>query len=126
MQDVQAVIASPLRRAIQTAAFVFAPELENRQLPIILAPDAQEISSLTCDLGYDADVTKAQAPDLIAKAVPLYNITNLDTTLIDGLWNSKVSFFLQRVFGNCFLTLRIALTERDTSAHPECRSQQSC
>ncbi|KAJ5398024.1 phosphoglycerate mutase family protein-like protein [Penicillium cosmopolitanum] len=89
MQDVQALIASPLRRAIQTAAFTFAPELEKRQLPIILAPDAQEISFLPCDLGHDADVIKMQAPDLIAKAVPSYNVLNLDTTLVDESWNSK-------------------------------------
>lgn len=61
---------------------------------MILAPDAQEISHLTCDLGYDADAVRSQAPDLIAKAAPLYDSTNLDTTLVDGLWNSKVSEYM--------------------------------
>ncbi|KAJ5732874.1 phosphoglycerate mutase family protein-like protein [Penicillium manginii] len=89
LQDVQAIVVSPLRRTIQTAAFVFAPELEKRQLPIILAPDAQEISHLACDLGYDADVIKSHAPNLIAKAVPSYNAINLDATLVDESWNLK-------------------------------------
>lgn len=123
MQDVQALIASPLRRAIQTAAFTFAPELEKRQLPIILAPDAQEISFLPCDLGHDADVIKMQAPDLIAKAVPSYNVLNLDTTLVDESWNSKVSHILQKSFGYPFLTPGIGFIERNTSAQPKCRSK---
>ena len=91
LQDVEIIIASPLRRTIQTAAFVFAPELEKRQLPIILAPDSQEISHLMCDLGSDADVIKSQAPNLIAKAAPSYKAINLDATLVDKSWNSKVS-----------------------------------
>lgn len=93
LKDVQVVLASPLRRTIQTAAFVFAPELEKRQLPIVLVPNAQEISHLTCDLGYDADVTKGQAPNLIAEAAPSYGNLNLDMTLVDESWNSKVDSF---------------------------------
>ncbi|KAL2822255.1 histidine phosphatase superfamily [Aspergillus cavernicola] len=84
LRDVEVILASPLRRTIQTAAFVFAPELKERQIPVVLVPNAQEISRLTCDLGYDADVTKAEAPSLIGDAAPSWNSTNLDMTLVDG------------------------------------------
>lgn len=97
LRDIDLILASPLRRTVQTAAYVFAPELERRQLPIILVPNAQEISPLTCDIGYDAKVTKSEAPNLIADAAPLWKPENLDTTLVDESWNSKVNItFLLR------------------------------
>jgi broad specificity phosphatase PhoE len=89
---VEVILASPLRRTIQTAAYVFAPELEERQLPVVLVPNAQEISHLNCDLGYEDTITKAEAPDLISQAAPSYDSKNLDMTLVDETWNSKVRF----------------------------------
>lgn len=91
LQDVEVILASPLRRTIQTAAYTFAPELEKRQIPLVLVPKAQEISSLACDIGYDAEVTISEAPKLIADAAPSWDASNLDTTLVDESWNSKVS-----------------------------------
>jgi broad specificity phosphatase PhoE len=90
LQDVEVILASPLRRTIQTAAYTFAPELEKRQIPMVLVPKAQEISSLACDIGHDAEVTISEAPKLIADAAPLWDASNLDTTLVDESWNSKV------------------------------------
>ncbi|KAF9893501.1 hypothetical protein FE257_010813 [Aspergillus nanangensis] len=90
LQDVKVILASPLRRTIQTAAYVFAPELEKRQIPFILVPNAQEISGLTCDIGHDVEVTKSEARRLIVAATgPSWDPANLDTTLIDESWNSK-------------------------------------
>lgn len=94
LQDIEVILASPLRRAIQTAAYTFAPELEKRQVPVVLVPNAQEISSLPCDIGHDADVTISEAPRLIATAAPLWDVSNLNTTLVDELWNSKVGLLL--------------------------------
>jgi broad specificity phosphatase PhoE len=91
LQDVEVILASPLRRTIQTAAYTFAPELEKRQIPLVLVPKAQEISSLACDIGQDAEKIIAEAPKLIADAAPLWDASNLDTTLVDESWNSKVS-----------------------------------
>lgn len=93
LRNVEVVLASPLRRTIQTAAYVFAPELEARQLPIVLVPNAQEISHLTCDLGYEAAITKGEAPKLIADVAPSYDAANLDMALVDESWNSKVGFY---------------------------------
>ncbi|KAJ5364403.1 phosphoglycerate mutase family protein-like protein [Penicillium cataractarum] len=89
LQDVEVILASPLRRTVQTVAYTFAPELEKRQIPIVLVPKAQEISSLACDVGHDAEVTITEAPKLIAEAVPSWDASNLDTTLVDDSWNSK-------------------------------------
>ena len=89
-QEVELIIASPLRRTVQTAAYTFAPELEKRQIPIVLVPNAQEISSLSCDIGHDAATVKAEAPKLIADAAPAWNAANLDTLLVEESWNSKV------------------------------------
>lgn len=91
LQDVELILASPLRRTIQTATYIFAPELEKRQIPIVLVPKAQVISSLACDIGHDAEVIISDAPKLIADAAPLWDASNLDTRLVDESWNSKVS-----------------------------------
>ncbi|KAJ5643480.1 uncharacterized protein N7484_005987 [Penicillium longicatenatum] len=49
--DLSLILASPLRRTIQTAAHAFHPALEKRQIPFVLAPKAQEISKRPCDVG---------------------------------------------------------------------------
>lgn len=94
LQDVEVILSSPLRRAVQTAAYTFAPELEKRQVPVVLVPKAQEISSLACDIGLDAEITISEAPKLIANAAPSWNVSELNTGLVDESWNSKVGLLL--------------------------------
>lgn len=89
-EDISLVLASPLKRAIQTAAHAFSPVLETRQVPFVLVPLAQEISHLTCDLGADRECLVRDAPRLIAQGAPSYNVDDLDMTLVDEDWNSKV------------------------------------
>lgn len=91
-RGVSIVLASPLKRTIQTATYVFAPTLEERQLPFVLVPKAQEISHLTCDLGHDHDVVRTEAPKLVAQGAPSYDQANLDMSLVGEDWNSKVSY----------------------------------
>ncbi|KAJ5107650.1 phosphoglycerate mutase family protein-like protein [Penicillium angulare] len=93
LQDVEVILASPLRRTIQTAAYTFAPELEKRQTPVILVPNAQEISSLACDIGHDTKITKSEAPNLIKDAAPLWSAANLGSTLVNESWNSKKGIY---------------------------------
>lgn len=88
--DVSLILASPLRRTIQTAAHAFHPGLEKRQIPFILVPKAQEISKQACDIGQDCDVLKAEIPQLIALGAPGFDQANLDTSLLQDGWNSKV------------------------------------
>lgn len=60
--DISLVLASPLRRTLQTASLVFEPALSARGgkcAPRILAlPDAQEISDDPCDAGSDPGVLR--------------------------------------------------------------------
>ncbi|KAJ5522796.1 phosphoglycerate mutase family protein-like protein [Penicillium frequentans] len=93
LQDVEVILSSPLRRAVQTAAYTFAPELEKRQVPVVLVPKAQEISSLACDIGLDAEITISEAPKLIANAAPSWNVSELNTGLVDESWNSKKGIY---------------------------------
>ena len=58
----------------------------------MLVPKAQEISHLTCDLGHDQDVVKAEAPKLVAQGAPAYDQVNLDMSLVGEDWNSKVCY----------------------------------
>lgn len=88
------VLASPLKRAIQTAAHAFSPALEKHQTPFVLVPFAQEISHLTCDLGADKEVIVNEAPQLIAGGAPAFDISHLDTSLVGEDWNSKACTFL--------------------------------
>ena len=81
-----------MKRTIQTATYVFAPTLEERQLPFVLVPKAQEISHLTCDLGHDQGIVKAEAPKLVAPGAPAYDQANLDMSLVGEDWNSKVCY----------------------------------
>ncbi|KAJ5762515.1 uncharacterized protein N7511_005897 [Penicillium nucicola] len=92
-QDISVVLASPLQRTIQTAAWVFAAELEKRQLPFILVPGAQEISGFNCNHGWDEAHVKLQAPKLIAEAAPNFDSSRLDVALMDEMWNSKTGVY---------------------------------
>ncbi|OJJ36193.1 hypothetical protein ASPWEDRAFT_134914 [Aspergillus wentii DTO 134E9] len=95
--DISAVLASPLKRTIQTAAYVFAPTLEERQLPLVLVPNAQEISHLTCDLGDDQNIIKGKAPEIVSQAAPKYDTANIDSSLVGVDWNSKQGIYAPRL-----------------------------
>jgi broad specificity phosphatase PhoE len=104
-KDISLVLASPLQRTIQTAAWTFAPELEQRQLPFILVPNAQEISGFQCDFGWDEDHVKSSAPELISDAAPAYDGKNIDAKLVDESWNSKVRIIAAVAKCNTLLSL---------------------
>lgn len=92
-KDISAILASPLQRTIQTAAWTFGPELQQRQIPFVLVPNAQEISGFQCDFGWEEAYVKSSAPGLISEAAPGYDQANLDTTLVDAAWNSKKGIY---------------------------------
>ncbi|KAJ6089982.1 hypothetical protein N7467_005198 [Penicillium canescens] len=100
-KEISIVLASPLQRTIQTAAWVFAPELEQRQLPFILVPGAQEISGFNCNHGWDEDRVKSQAPKLVAEVAPDFESSQLDTALVDESWNSKAGIYAHTLSAIC-------------------------
>ncbi|KAJ5090813.1 hypothetical protein N7532_009497 [Penicillium argentinense] len=92
-QDISLILASPLQRTIQTAAYAFAPELDARNVSFILTPNAQEISGMNCDIGHKVDFIRETAPRLIHEAAPSWKVENLDTTLVKEDWNSKKGIY---------------------------------
>lgn len=64
MAQVELLLASPLRRALQTCALSFAPCIE-RGLKIIALPMAEEASNAPCDTGSDPEVLKSEFPDKV-------------------------------------------------------------
>lgn len=51
MDQVELIIASPLKRCIYTALLSFAPVIKDKGLKILLLPELQETSDLPCDTG---------------------------------------------------------------------------
>jgi len=59
---VDLILASPLRRAIQTALYGYAPEID-RGLKVLLMPLAQEVSDKPMDVGSDQATLEKQFGD---------------------------------------------------------------
>lgn len=51
MDQVELIIASPLKRTIYTALLSFAPVIKQKKLKVLLLPELQETSDLPCDTG---------------------------------------------------------------------------
>ncbi|KAK9259525.1 histidine phosphatase superfamily, partial [Lipomyces tetrasporus] len=60
--DISLVLASPLRRTIQTASYAFASVLKKSNVAFVLVPQAQEISALACDVGQERSVLEEELP----------------------------------------------------------------
>jgi broad specificity phosphatase PhoE len=71
--QVDLLLASPLRRALQTCQLCFEPCVK-RGLPIIALPHAEEASSDPCDTGSELDVLKSEFP------------TGVDFSLVPEHW----------------------------------------
>jgi hypothetical protein len=84
------VLASPLRRTIQTAALSFGPTLAREDVPFIAVPEAQEVS----DSGSDTGSPAKRLPQLIREAfsegeLP-FDISKLNLDRVKDDWDSKV------------------------------------
>jgi broad specificity phosphatase PhoE len=62
--QIELLVASPLRRALQTCALTFEPCLK-RGLTIIALPMAEEASNAPCDTGSEVDLLKVDFPTQI-------------------------------------------------------------
>ncbi|KAI9845108.1 MAG: hypothetical protein M1837_005112 [Sclerophora amabilis] len=56
MDSVDLVVASPLRRTLNTALLSFQPHIEKKGLTVIALPDVQETADLPCDTGSEPDI----------------------------------------------------------------------
>lgn len=77
---IQLVCSSPLRRAIQTARYCFAPALQ-RVKPIILLPQAQEDTDDPCDTGSSPAELFSEFGDLV------------DLQFTPESWNTKTGIY---------------------------------
>lgn len=75
--SIEAIVASPLRRTLQTALIGFEPETQSG-LTITALPEAQEISDFGADTGSDLKVLRKE---MEGKPV--------DLSLVTEEWNSK-------------------------------------
>ena len=58
--QVELLLASPLRRALQTCQLTFAPAIASKNLRIIALPYAEEASDAPCDTGSEPELLKTE------------------------------------------------------------------
>lgn len=78
MSSIDLVVASPLKRTLNTALLVFEPILKEKGLNVIALPELQETSDLPCDTG--------SSPEILAKE---YEGKPVDLSLVKPGWNNK-------------------------------------
>ena len=83
-------MASPLRRAIQTAMIAFASALQNPDVPFLLVPQAQEISAKPCDVGFEQEELELEVPKLVGSNEVRFDVGRIDYSILERGWNSKV------------------------------------
>ena len=103
-QKIDLLVASPMRRTLQTCLLGFSPEVD-RGLQIIALPEAQETSDLPCDTGTDVEKLREE---FAGKPV--------DWALVKEGWNSKEG---QWAADDVALVERARLTRRWLKARPE-------
>lgn len=84
-EHVDCIMASPIRRTIQTALIGLAPAIERRGLKVLLTPRAQETSSKPSDTG--SSLSKLQ--DEFGNKVDAKRMTE-DWNMNDGEWSMDV------------------------------------
>ncbi|KAF4534040.1 Phosphoglycerate mutase family protein [Lasiodiplodia theobromae] len=90
---VSIVMASPLKRTIQTASYCFGAALARPDVPFLLVPHAQEVAANPCDTGFAADELKAALPEMVdAKSVE-FDLGKIDFGLVEEGWNSKSGIY---------------------------------
>ncbi|KAL1623538.1 hypothetical protein SLS54_004528 [Diplodia seriata] len=67
-EKISAVLASPLKRTIQTAVYCFGAALAQPDVPFVLVPLAQEVAANPCDTGFPADELRAALPEMVDPA----------------------------------------------------------
>jgi broad specificity phosphatase PhoE len=94
-QDIDVVFASPLRRTIQTAALSFGPTLSRKEVPFVLLPALQEVSTLGCDVGIadTAEDIQRMLPELFNEGDLNFDINKIDASAVTAGWNSKQDYW---------------------------------
>jgi len=88
--SVALIVSSPLRRALQTSVYAFAPALQRDGVKVLLQPMAQEMNAYACDIGTDREELERQVKDGELWDEEL-NVSSekVDFGLVEEGWNSK-------------------------------------
>ncbi|KKY28139.1 putative phosphoglycerate mutase family protein [Diplodia seriata] len=93
-EKVSAVLASPLKRTIQTATYCFGAALARPDVPFVLVPLAQEVAANPCDTGFPADELRAALPEMVGPATVGFDLgAKVDFGLVEEGWNSKSGIY---------------------------------
>ncbi|CZT49027.1 uncharacterized protein RSE6_09808 [Rhynchosporium secalis] len=87
------VHSSPLRRAIQNTILSFGPALARAEVPLLLVPNAQEVSSKTYHVGLASEDLQMKVAELFEGQQLPFDIKKIDYRLVSDNWNSKVGFW---------------------------------
>lgn len=79
--NVELVVASPMRRTLYTAMLAFAKPLRDKKMNIVALPEVQETSDVPCDLGSELAALEEEVRE---KNLPV------DLSLVSEGWNDKV------------------------------------
>jgi hypothetical protein len=88
---VDLLVASPLRRTIQTAVLSFGPVLSRKDVPFLLHPNAQEVSERNCNVGFSKERLTHEVPTMFEDVELDFDV--MDRMDFEGViegWNSKV------------------------------------
>ena len=80
--NVEAVVASPIKRTVYTALIAFGQDLQSKGLKVVALPELQETSDLPCDTG--------SSPEELARE---FEGKPVDLGLVTPGWNSKQGKF---------------------------------
>lgn len=93
-KDIDLVVASPLRRTIQTAALSFGPTLERNDVPFLALPIAQEVSNAGADTGLEPEQLKASLTNLFDDDQLEFDVLQkLDLSNVEEGWTSNTGFY---------------------------------
>ncbi|KAF2642888.1 phosphoglycerate mutase family protein-like protein [Massarina eburnea CBS 473.64] len=90
---VDLVVASPLRRTVQTAAYSFGPTLARPEVPFILHPALQEVAASGSDTGTDAGLLTKAIEDMFQGENLGFDWTKVDQSQVTDGWNSKKGYW---------------------------------
>ncbi|KAG4415033.1 hypothetical protein IFR04_011854 [Cadophora malorum] len=93
--DVDFVMASPLRRTIQTAIESFTPALLRPGVQLLLLPQAQEISNKPCDTGFEKEELEAEIKKILGEEASEggFDPKRIDYSVLEPGWSKKSGKF---------------------------------
>lgn len=91
--SIDIVMASPLRRTIQTAIESFAPALLRPGVKFFLVPQAQEISAKPCDTGFEREELEVEVGEILGQEAKQggFDVGRIDWSVLEEGWSKKVS-----------------------------------